>query len=227
MFTPFVLRWISWMILVVCVSHLGLRWVRRTPWHKERLYHQLTSGSAEERLRAASGLAQIGAQAQLLAALHGPAPESRTLAQRALEYIWCNAAGEEACARLQSAVRQADLGDVRKALSILDQLVEQYPNYAEGWNRRASVYWQTGDFARSIADCEKALHLNPNHYGAWQGIGVCRLELGDVVGACRSLRAALTVLPFDEVTRNSLQRCEELLRTFPGTAARDQAFDLL
>ena len=215
------------MILVVCLSHLGLRWVQRTPWYKERLYHQLTSGSAEERLLAASGLAQIGAQDQLLAALHGPAPESRTLAQKALEYVWCNTAGQDAYARLQAAVRVADQGDFRKALSLLDQLVQQHPNYAEAWNRRASVYWQTGDFARSIADCEKALRLNPNHYGAWQGIGVCRLELGDVVGACQSLRAALKVLPYDEVTRSSLQRCEELLRTYPGVGAREQPFDLL
>ena len=215
------------MILAVCVSHLGLRAWQRTPWHKERLYHQLTSGPAAARLRAASGLAQIGAQDQLLAALHGPVAESRTLAQRALDYIWCNAAGEEACARLRTAVRAADQGDFRKALCLLNQLVDQHPNFAEAWNRRASVFWQTGDFARSIADSEKALQLNPHHYGAWQGLGLCRLELGDVAGACRSLRAALKVLPFDELTRDSLQRCEEMLRTFPGAENGTPAFDLL
>ena len=57
-----------------------------------------------------------------------------------------------------------------------------------------------------------ALELNPNHYGAWQGMGVCRIKLGDIREACRCLRAALKILPYDEPTRNALKNCEELLR---------------
>ena len=66
-----------------------------------------------------------------------------------------------------------------------------------------------------MRDCRRTLSLNPNHYGAWQGLGVCQLKLGEVAEACHSLRVALKISPHDGVTRQSLQRCEELLRLTP------------
>ena len=65
-----------------------------------------------------------------------------------------------------------------------------------------------------MADCRRALALNPQHYGAWQGIGICHLNMGDVEEACRSLRSALKIIPHDPATRQSLRECEELLRTY-------------
>ena len=64
-------------------------------------------------------------------------------------------------------------------------------------------------------DFQTALALNPHHYGAWQGIGVCRMQLGDVAEACRCLRAALKIIPHDDTTRRCLEKCEELLRAMP------------
>ena len=215
------------MIFTFCVSYLGLRSVRQTAWYKDRLYGQLMTGSAEEQLRAASALAQVGAQEHLLAGLKSEGEESRKLAQRALEYVWFNAAGQEAYEWMQSAHQEAGKKHFQQAITILDRVVQRYPRYAEGWNRRASVYWQMGDYEKSIADCERTLRLNPNHYGAWQGIGVCRLELGDLAEACRSLRAALKIIPYDEPTRRSLRRCEELLRTFPNPLSKEKARDLI
>jgi Tfp pilus assembly protein PilF len=69
--------------------------------------------------------------------------------------------------------------------------------------------------------------LNPNHYGAWQGIGVCQLQLGDVDGACRSLRLALKIAPYDADTRRSLEKCEELMRVLPRASDPRQRTDLL
>ena len=226
-FTPTVLRWLSFVVFTFCVSYLSLRYARQTAWYKDRLYGQLMTGSAEEQLRAASALAQVGAQEHLLAGLKAAGEQPRKLAQRALEYVWFNAAGQEAYERMQSAHREAEQKHFPQAIAILDQLLQKYPKYAEGWNRRASVYWQMGDYEKSIADCERALRLNPNHYGAWQGMGVCRLEMGDVAEACRSLRTALKIIPYDETTRHSLRRCEELLRTFPNPLSKDNRTDLI
>jgi tetratricopeptide (TPR) repeat protein len=209
-------RWLYLPLAVLCGFYLSLSRVQHSNWYKERLYHQLLSGNEQERLKAASALASVGGQDQLLTALKSDTPAIRELARRALEYLWFTDAGHHAHQVIEEAFDAAEKEDFQTALGLLDRLIQEHPSFAEGWNRRASVYWKMGQFDKSIADCEKALALNPNHYGAWQGIGVCRVELGDIAEACRCLRAALKITPYDEPTRRCLQKCEELLRNMPN-----------
>ena len=201
--------------------------VQHSKWYKERLYHQLLCGSQSEQMNAAGALVVFGGQEQLLAALKSETPTARDVARRALEYLWFSAAGHDANQMVEQAFQAADKKDFQTALSLLDRVVKKYPNYAEGWNRRASVYWQMGEYDKSIADCEKALAFNPNHYGAWQGIGVCRVQMGDVVEACRCLRAALKIMPYDETTRHCLEKCEELLKVMPAPSHSTRKADLI
>jgi len=195
---------------------LALYLAPRSNWYKERLYRQLLCGNERQQLVAASALARLGGEKQLLDGLKSQTGNVRDLARRALEYRWFHAAGEEAHRILEQAFEAADKEDFSSALALLDRLVRQFPQYAEGWNRRASVHWQMGNYEKSVADCQKALALNPNHYGAWQGIGVCWVKLGNVSEACRCLRAALKIIPYDEATRHCLEKCEELLRVMPA-----------
>jgi tetratricopeptide (TPR) repeat protein len=101
------------------------------------------------------------------------------------------------------------------------------PRFAEGWNQRASVLWQMGQYEKSIRDSERAVTLNPNHYGAWQGMGVCRLKLGEIVEACRCLRAALKIVPYDTPTREALESCEQLLQKRSPAPERVTGFELI
>lgn len=210
------LRWAYLMLVAVCLAYLGLHFIRQTGWYRERLYHVLLTGNTNQQLHAASTLAQLEAQEPLLRALKAAPPAVHDLARRALEHIWFNAAGHKAYQLTQSAYQAAEQENFPEALALLDRLLRQHPDFAEGWNRRASVHWQMGEWRKSIDDCERTLALNPNHYGAWQGLGICQLQLGDVAEACRSLRAALKIAPHDEVTRRSLQKCEDLLRMYPN-----------
>ena len=218
-------------ILVVgaalCLAYLLTNGIRQTAWYKERLYHMLVTGDKQQKLRAASVLADVGAEAQLLRALKDENAATHEMARRAVEHVWFNAAGREAYDRMQAAYRTEEHGDYDEALRILDELVRKYPCYAEGWNRRGSVLWQLGEFRKSMIDCERALRLNPNHYGALQGKGVCLLKLGDVSEACDALRAALRISPHDSLTRDSLKKCEELLRTRPSAGNTERRSDLL
>jgi tetratricopeptide (TPR) repeat protein len=126
---------------------------------------------------------------------------------------------------LEQAHNAMEKKEFQRALAILDRLIERYPTFAEAWNRRGAVYWELGNYQQSADDSERALALNPNHYGAMQGIGICRLQMGDVAAACRYLRAALKVLPHDAATRESLHKCEELLRVFPSPAKKRKSYD--
>jgi tetratricopeptide (TPR) repeat protein len=221
------LRWAYLALVIFCAVYLAMEWVSHTQWYKDRLYQQLIKGNPKQQLRAASALARLNGQAELLEGLKAQAAPVRELARRALEHIWFNAAGDEAYGLIEAAHKASEQEDFPTALTILNRLLEKYPRFAEGWNRRAAVYWQMGEWQRSIDDSERTLALNPNHYGAWQGIGVCRLQMGDVAEACRCLRAALKIIPYDEKTRDSLERCEELLRLYPNPTKRKKQMDLI
>jgi tetratricopeptide (TPR) repeat protein len=56
------------------------------------------------------------------------------------------------------------------ALDFLDQVVTLSPDYSEGWNRRATVHFMMHSFAKSMADIERTLELEPRHFGALSGL---------------------------------------------------------
>lgn len=195
---------------------LSLHQIQYSSWYKGRLYEHLLHGNENQQMRAASELAHFGGEQQLLEGLKAGTPAVRDASRRALEYLWFSAAGRQAHRTVESAYEAAEKKEFKTALALLNEVVREHPKFAEGWNRRASVYWQIGQYEKSIADCEKAIALNPSHYGAWQGMGVCRIELGNIAEACRCLRAALRISPFDDTTRHCLEKCEELLRVMRG-----------
>ncbi|HXV28766.1 MAG TPA: hypothetical protein VD840_00385, partial [Sinorhizobium sp.] len=49
------------------------------------------------------------------------------------------------------------------ALDILDQVIVLAPDYVEGWNRRATLHYQMGNFRKSMSDVNRVLALEPRH----------------------------------------------------------------
>lgn len=220
-------RALGFALAVAGLVYLALHLYQQSSWHKNRLHHRLLTGNPREQLQAASMLAYLWAEPQLLAGLKAESATARDMARRALEYTWFNAAGPEAYQLLQAAYQADQAKDLDQALALATKLVEKFPGFAEGWNRRAAVLWQMGDHQNSIKNSEMALTLNPNHYGAWQGLGVCRLQLGEISEACRCLRAALNIIPFDQATLDSLRRCETLLPTRRQPVRQAKTHDML
>jgi tetratricopeptide (TPR) repeat protein len=56
------------------------------------------------------------------------------------------------------------------ALDFLDQVTILAPDYAEGWNRRATLHYMMGSYAKSMSDIEHVLRLEPRHFGALSGM---------------------------------------------------------
>lgn len=220
-----VLRWAVVTVVVCFGVYGGTALIHRTPWYKERLVSKLFSTNSHEQLHAAMTLARLKCEPELLRVLQADDPAPRELGRRALEHIWFHRAGRDAYRMLEQAHDATEKKEFQRALAILDRMIERYPDFAEAWNRRGAVYWELGNYEQSAADSERALALNPNHYGAMQGIGICRLQMGDVAAACRYLRAALRLLPHDAATRESLQKCEELLRVFPSPSKKRKSYD--
>ena len=92
------------------------------------------------------------------------------------------------------------------ALQLLDKVVRIKPDYVEGWNRRATLYYLQNEYAKSLADIREVLMREPRHFGALAGLGMIMQELGDEKRALDAFRKALAVNP-------RLEKVPELVKT--------------
>lgn len=81
------------------------------------------------------------------------------------------------------------------ALRVFDRIVMRQPDFAEGWNKRATVYYLLGEYRKSEADIDRTLALEPRHFGALSGLGLCELALGHEEKALAAFERALAINP--------------------------------
>ncbi len=98
------------------------------------------------------------------------------------------------------------------AIEHLTALIDHDPSFAEGWNARATAYYQTGDFGPSIADIGHVLSLNPRHFGALSGLGSIFEELERPKQALEVYRAALAIHPNQVGVLEAVKRLEAQLQ---------------
>lgn len=96
--------------------------------------------------------------------------------------------------------------DYETALTHLDDLVRLAPEFAEGWNRRATIYFLQGNYGASVADIQRTLSLEPRHFGALSGLGIILDRLGDKEGALRAYRRAEEIHPNMEGAKEAIDR---------------------
>ena len=133
----------------------------------------------------------------LLAALAnaGTPAEAQAIVPRIWD-VWLTAPDDAAQEVLEEALSRRSAYDYAGALKHLNILVESYPNYAEGWNQRATVRFLVGDYEGALADVEEVLKHEPRHFGALAGRGMIYFQQGRLPLAQLSVRNALRVHPF-------------------------------
>ena len=99
-----------------------------------------------------------------------------------------------------------------RAEGYFDRAVEMAPDYAEGWNQRATVRYLRGDFAGSAADIRRTLLLEPRHFGALSGLGLVYMELGRDAAALEAFRRALEVNPHLSGARENIEMLQRRRR---------------
>jgi tetratricopeptide (TPR) repeat protein len=92
-------------------------------------------------------------------------------------------------------------------IAIFDRVVTTLPDFAEGWNKRATVHYLNEDYTASVIDIERTLVLEPRHFGAISGMGLIFMARGDEAGALRAFEEVLKIHPH---ARGAKARVEEL-----------------
>jgi len=103
-----------------------------------------------------------------------------------------DAAAEESLERATRAIAAHDLAE---AEAILDELVQAHPEYAEAWNKRATLYFRMKRDDESVRDIRRTLELEPRHFGAICGFGQICLRHGNRAAALFAFDAALRINP--------------------------------
>merc|ERR1712070_66939 len=83
------------------------------------------------------------------------------------------------------------------------------PEFAEGWNKRATVLCALGDFRKAMDDCKRVLELKPRHFGCLAGLGMCHLGVSEKSEALVWLRKALKIHPGMHNARAILEETEQ------------------
>src|SRR5213080_443814 len=109
--------------------------------------------------------------------------------------LWLQTPSDTAALLMLRAKAAMDAQKVDVALKLLDSVVKLRPDYVEGWNRRATLYYLKNDYAHSLQDIEQVLVREPRHFGALAGLGMIMQDLGDEKRALDAFRKALAINP--------------------------------
>eukprot|EP00250_Pteridium_aquilinum_P017506 c23663_g1_i2 orf=61-876(+) len=85
--------------------------------------------------------------------------------------------------------------NLSRAKDVFTKVIESAPSFAEGWNKRATVNYLMQEYQASIIDCERTLELNPYHFGALSGMGLCYAALNDSESALLWFEKAYSLHP--------------------------------
>lgn len=126
--------------------------------------------------------------------VQNPAVAART--EQEIWRIWHTSPTDDALNIMTEARHALDMGDFKTSIKKLNELVQKYPEYAEAWNQRAIVLYVTEDFEGSLRDVNRAIALEPRHFGAYSGMGQCYIRLDQPEQALEAFEAALEIHPW-------------------------------
>lgn len=170
----------------------------------KRLVATVTAGTV------ALGVAQAQANDvdTLLERLREPDLRNWEAVEKEIWTEWSKSGSPSMDLLLQRGRDAMEEGDTQGAIEHFTALTDHAPGFAEGWNARATAFFQAERYGPALADIEHALALNPRHFGAITGLGRILEELGFVDDALSAYRAAAAIHPHRPDVQKALDRLE-------------------
>ncbi len=130
--------------------------------------------------------------------------------------IWREYPSDEEVSDLMTAGIQAmSAGRLRQAEKIFDKIISRAPDFAEGWNKRATVLYFLRQYEKSAEDVRQTLLLEPRHFGATAGLGLIFLSLNYPKSALEAFEKALEINPHLSGPKMQIRRLRDYLEDDP------------
>ena len=181
---------------------------------RQQASRDLASADIATRRAAAGQLGEVGRMtdvAALVKALRDRDEETRAIAEAAIWEIWGRSGDAEIDELYQKGLQLMNFGAAGEAIKVFTIIIGKKPEFAEGWNKRATAYFLIGEMRKSLADCDQVMKRNPQHFGALSGYGQIYVHLEEYDKAIDSFRRALAVNP-------NLTNLEGVIRELEGLA---------
>ena len=122
-------------------------------------------------------------------------PGEANAIERQIMSIWVEAGDRAADSLMRLGLTAEEGGDLPGALSLFDAVTLRKPDFAEGWNRRATILYMMGALDKSADDVARVLELEPRHFGALAGLGAIEAQRGRDSAAIAAFEQALRIDP--------------------------------
>ena len=186
----------------------------KSPLTREQALADIKKPDLETRRRATAWLGEVGVIADapvLIGALSERDEVVRTLAEHSVWQVWGRSGDAEADGLLQVGIEEMNRGDGPAAVETFTKAIQRKPDFAEAWNKRATVYFLMGEHEKSLKDCDEVMKRNPAHFGALAGYGQIYLQLDQPERALTYFRRALRVNPNMRGVQQVIPQLEQLL----------------
>jgi len=148
---------------------------------------------------------------ELLDRLAQPDLRNWEVVEQQIYSAWSRSGSASADYLLRQARDAMEAEDLEAAFDHLTALTDHAPDFAEGWNARATLLFQMGSYGPSISDIQRVLALEPRHFGALTGLGIMLEEMGEMEDALRAYDAARAIHPHRPDIEQAITRIEQEL----------------
>jgi tetratricopeptide (TPR) repeat protein len=141
-----------------------------------------------------------------------PSPEAAAPVEAEIWTIWAESGDADIDKVFRVGSQALALGDAGTALKMFDVVVQKAPNFAEGWNKRATVHYLMRNFEASLADIDRTLELEPHHFGALSGLGLVNVELDRDEAALDAFERVLKVTPQSQSAKYNIEAVKQRIK---------------
>ncbi|MFT5396274.1 MAG: tetratricopeptide (TPR) repeat protein [Gammaproteobacteria bacterium] len=125
--------------------------------------------------------------------------------------LWLESEDQTIDELVAQGMNEVSKGDLARARELFTDITKRSPDYAEGWNKLATVDYMMGDIEASLKNIKETLKREPRHFGSISGRGLCYLKQRRWQSALIEFKAALDVHPWMLDARRNLKLLEDNL----------------